>query len=85
MVFAENIDRSTQYSPRVFDGDLKQHEDKGGHLMDKHVEISNEALVQRLIDDPDITGSSSFNDLKSAQKVADEVLTNPRNIRKIER
>ncbi|PFA26083.1 WXG100 family type VII secretion target [Bacillus thuringiensis] len=82
---AENIDRSTQYSPRVFDGDLKQHEDKGGHLMEKHVEISNEALAQRLKDDPDITGSSSFNNLETAQKIADEVLTNPRNIRKIER
>ena len=82
---AENIDRSNQYSPRVFDGDLKQHEDKGGHLMEKHVEISNEALAQRLIDDPHITGSSSFNNLETAQKIADEVLTNPRNIRKIER
>ncbi|PEI66831.1 RNase A-like domain-containing protein, partial [Bacillus toyonensis] len=82
---AENIDRSNQYSPRVFDGDLKKHEDKGGHLIEKHVEIPDEALAQRLIDDQKITGSSSFNDLEKAQKVADAVLTNPQNIRKIER
>ncbi|EOO75051.1 hypothetical protein IIC_02505 [Bacillus cereus VD021] len=83
--FAENIDRSNQYSPRVFDGDLKKHEDKGGHLIERHVEIPDEALAQRLIDDQNITGSSSFNDLEKAQKVADAVLTNPQNIRKIER
>ncbi|MBJ7998253.1 RNase A-like domain-containing protein [Bacillus mycoides] len=83
--FAENIDRSNQYSPRVFDGDLKKHEDKGGHLIERHVEIPDEALAQRLIDDQKITGSSSFNDLEKAQKVADAVLTNPQNIRKIER
>ncbi|MGE6541243.1 RNase A-like domain-containing protein [Bacillus luti] len=82
---AENIDRSNQYSPRVFDGDLKKHEDKGGHLIERHVKIPDEALAQRLIDDQKITGSSSFNDLEKAQKVADAVLTNPQNIRKIER
>lgn len=69
---AENIDRSTKYSSRVFDSDLRQHEDKGEHLMEKHVEISNEALTQRLIDDPDITGSSSFNNLETAHKVCIE-------------
>ncbi|WP_440604399.1 RNase A-like domain-containing protein [Bacillus sp. GB_SG_008] len=83
--FSENIDRSTQYSPRVFDGDLRQHENRGGHLIERHVEISNESLAQRLVEDQNITGSSSFNDLEKAQKIADEVLTDPRNIRKIER
>nr|WP_070138816.1 RNase A-like domain-containing protein [Bacillus cereus] len=52
--------------------------------MERHVEIPDEALAQRLIDDQNITGSSSFNDLEKAQKVADAVLTNPQDIRKIE-
>ncbi|MGG0276942.1 hypothetical protein [Bacillus rhizoplanae] len=39
--FIKNGDRSNQYSPHVFDGDLNQHEDKGGYLIKKHVGKTN--------------------------------------------
>ena len=47
--------------------------------------IATKAHYLRLIGDQTITGSSSFNDLEKNKKIADEVLIDPRNIRKIEK
>ncbi|WP_368659444.1 ribonuclease YeeF family protein [Metabacillus halosaccharovorans] len=66
-------------------GGLAAHELKGGHLIDRHVGKTDEQLLERLKNNPKITGSSTFKDRMTAEKVADTVLSDPKNIEKIKK
>ncbi|NPC94181.1 hypothetical protein HOO54_18615 [Bacillus sp. WMMC1349] len=66
-------------------GGLAAHEAKGGHLIDRHVGKTDEELLGRLKNNPKITGSSIFKDRMTAEKVADTVLRDPKNIEKIQK
>ncbi|WP_353854925.1 RNase A-like domain-containing protein [Bacillus sp. Bos-x628] len=70
-------------SPLAPGGGLAAHEakkgKKGGHLIKKHVGKTDEELFQRLKKDLRITGSSTFKDRATAEKVAHKVLTNSIN------
>ncbi|MEH7256682.1 RNase A-like domain-containing protein [Bacillus toyonensis] len=77
-------------SPLAPGGGLIAHEAKpgqrrGGHLIKKHVEKTDAELLQRLQSDPRIPASSSFTNRAIAERVANEVLSNPQNIAKINR
>ncbi|UUZ81507.1 hypothetical protein LJK88_43920 [Paenibacillus sp. P26] len=61
---------------------LQEHENLGGHLIRKHVDVSDSDLTQRLIDEPEISGASRFNDLNTAESVVSELLIS--NQQKIE-
>ncbi len=61
------------------------HELKGGHLLEKHVGKTDEELLERLRTNPNITGSSTFTKRATAEKVANTVLNNPNNIKKIQK
>lgn len=60
-------------------GGLTAHELKGGHLIDRHVGKTDEELLERMKSNPKITGSSTFKDRATAEKVASEVLTDKNN------
>ncbi len=64
-------------------GGLAAHELKGGHLIDRHVGKTDGQLLERLKNNPKITGSSTFKGRMTAEKVADTVLRDPKNIKKI--
>jgi hypothetical protein len=64
---------------------LAAHELKGGHLIERHVGKTDEELLERLKSNPKITGSSTFIDRVAAEKVANTVLINPKNIEKIQK
>ncbi|MBD1381548.1 RNase A-like domain-containing protein [Metabacillus arenae] len=66
-------------------GGLAAHELKGGHLIERHVGKTDEELLERLKSNPKITGSSTFKDRMTAEKVADTALINPKNIEKIQK
>ncbi|MGG3571850.1 RNase A-like domain-containing protein, partial [Bacillus gobiensis] len=66
-------------------GGLVAHEVKGGHLIERHVGKTDDELFQRLRSNPKITGSSTFNDRATAEKVANTVLNNPKNNEKIKK
>ncbi|WP_374068012.1 RNase A-like domain-containing protein [Paraliobacillus sp. JSM ZJ581] len=66
-------------------GGLNAHELKGEHLIDRHIGKTDEQLFDRLKNNPKITGSSTFNDRMTAEKVADTVLRDPKNIEKIQK
>ncbi|MEC0281563.1 ribonuclease YeeF family protein [Terribacillus saccharophilus] len=66
-------------------GGLKSHELKGGHLLDRHVGKTDKELLDRLKSNSKITGSSSFTDRATAEKVASSVLVNPKNKDKIQK
>ncbi|MBD7938612.1 hypothetical protein H9655_16370, partial [Cytobacillus sp. Sa5YUA1] len=66
-------------------GGLAAHELKGGHLIDRHIGKTDEQLLERLKNNPKITGSSTFNDRMTAEKVADTVLRDSKNIKKIQK
>ncbi|MBU8788519.1 MULTISPECIES: T7SS effector LXG polymorphic toxin [Bacillus] len=76
-------------SPLAPGGGLAAHEakkgKKGGHLIKKHVGKTDEELFQRLKEDLKITGSSTFKDRATAEKVASTVLRDPKNISKIKK
>ncbi|MBO1624220.1 WXG100 family type VII secretion target [Bacillus arachidis] len=77
-------------SPLAPGGGLIAHEAKpgqrrGGHLIKKHVGKTDAELLQRLQNDPRIPASSSFTNRAIAERVANEVLSNPQNIAKINR
>jgi hypothetical protein len=55
------------FSPIVEGGGLQIHENAGGHLLEKHVGQSEQALLDRLVVEPKITGSSSFYDRATAE------------------
>lgn len=60
-------------------GGLAAHEARGGHLIARHVGKTDAELLQRLKDNPKITGASTFTDRATAEKVASEVLNDPNN------
>ena len=66
-------------------GGLAAHEAKGGHLIERHVGKTDEELLERLKNNPKITGSSTFNDRMTAEKVATTVLNDQKNIDKIQK
>lgn len=66
-------------------GGLAAHELKGGHLIERHVEKTDVELLERLKSNPKISGSSTFKDLMTAEKVANTLLSNPKSIEKIEK
>ncbi|TWH27566.1 hypothetical protein L609_000300000330 [Bacillus subtilis J22] len=70
-------------TPLAPGGGLAAHEAKGGHLIERHVGKTDGGLFQRLIKDTKISGSSSFKDRATAEKVASSVLSDPKNITKI--
>ncbi|QIW80202.1 ribonuclease YeeF family protein [Bacillus tequilensis] len=72
-------------TPLAPGGGLAAHEAKGGHLIEKHVGKTDGELFQRLIKDTKISGSSSFKDRATAEKVASSVLSDPKNISKIKK
>ncbi|MCY8712356.1 ribonuclease YeeF family protein [Bacillus haynesii] len=72
-------------SPLAPGGGLAAHESKRGHLIKRHVGKTDKELSQRLKKDLKITGSSTFKDRATAEKVASEVLKDPKNIKKVEK
>ncbi|WP_279590423.1 RNase A-like domain-containing protein [Rummeliibacillus suwonensis] len=66
-------------------GGLATHELKGGHLIERHVGKTDEQLLERLKTNPKLTGSSTFKDRMIAEKVANTVLSDPKNIGKIKK
>ncbi|USK69132.1 RNase A-like domain-containing protein [Peribacillus asahii] len=66
-------------------GGLAAHELKGGHLIERHVGKTDEQLLERLKTNPKITGSSTFKDRMTAEKVANTVLNDSKNIEKIQK
>ncbi|WP_316274628.1 ribonuclease YeeF family protein [Bacillus halotolerans] len=72
-------------TPLAPGGGLAAHEAKGGHLIERHVGKTDGELFQRLIKDTKISGSSSFKDRATAEKVASSVLSDPQNITKIKK
>ncbi|MGM0923934.1 MAG: ribonuclease YeeF family protein [Bacillota bacterium] len=66
-------------------GGLATHELKGGHLIERHVGKTDEQLLERLKTNPKITGSSTFKDRMTAEKVANIVLSDSKNIEKIQK
>ncbi|WP_310883779.1 RNase A-like domain-containing protein [Priestia megaterium] len=66
-------------------GGLAVHELKGGHLIERHVGKTDEQLLERLKTNPKITGSSTFKNRMTAEKVANTVLSESKNINKIQK
>ncbi|MCY9088406.1 RNase A-like domain-containing protein, partial [Bacillus inaquosorum] len=73
-------------TPLAPGGGLAAHEAKGGHLIERHVGKTDEELIERLRTDPNphITASSTFKDRATAERIANSVLNDPKNIKKIE-
>ncbi|WP_413324767.1 ribonuclease YeeF family protein [Bacillus inaquosorum] len=67
-------------TPLAPGGGLAAHEAKGGHLIERHVGKTDEELIQRLdkskMSNKKISGSSSFKDRATAERVANSALTN---------
>ncbi|WP_368237197.1 ribonuclease YeeF family protein [Bacillus velezensis] len=67
-------------SPLAPGGGLAAHEAKGGHLIERHVGKSDQELMERLekskMSNKKISGSSSFKDRATAEKVANITLSN---------
>ncbi|MCP1122650.1 hypothetical protein NKR74_04710 [Bacillus sp. 3103sda1] len=72
-------------SPLAPGGGLNAHKARGGHLIERHVEKTDAELLQRLQRDLRIPAASTFTDRATAERVANEVLSNPQNITKINR
>ncbi|HLR63259.1 MAG TPA: RNase A-like domain-containing protein [Lentibacillus sp.] len=60
-------------------GGLAAHEIKGGHLIERHVGKTDKELLERINKNPKITGSSTFKDRVTAEKVVNNVLSNTSN------
>ncbi|MCO8147536.1 T7SS effector LXG polymorphic toxin [Bacillus subtilis] len=73
-------------TPLAPGGGLAAHEAKGGHLIERHIGKTDEELIERLRTDPNphITASSTFKDRATAERIANAVLNDPKNIKKIE-
>ncbi|MEC2333062.1 ribonuclease YeeF family protein [Bacillus subtilis] len=73
-------------TPLAPGGGLAAHEAKGGHLIEEHIGKTDEELIERLRTDPNphITASSTFKDRATAERIANSVLNDPKNIKKIE-
>ncbi|MBT0952716.1 hypothetical protein HUW30_03235 [Bacillus velezensis] len=67
-------------SPLAPGGGLAAHEAKGGHLIERHVGKTDQELLKRLekskMSNKKISGSSSFKDRATAEKVANITLLN---------
>ncbi|MDT3762591.1 RNase A-like domain-containing protein [Priestia filamentosa] len=67
-------------------GGLMAHEGKKkGHLIERHIDKTDEQLLQRLKEDKKIPSSSSFKDRATAERVANIVLNDSKNIDKIQK
>ena len=62
------------FSPIVPGGGLMAHELAGGHLLLKHVGLTERQLLDRLVAEPHISGSSSFFDRPIAESVVSAAL-----------
>lgn len=80
----DNAKLEDKSSP-ILSGGLSEHELKGGHLIERHVGKTDEELLERLKSNSKISGSSTFKDITTAEQVANTVLTDPKNIKKIEK
>ncbi|MDR6999663.1 RNase A-like domain-containing protein [Neobacillus niacini] len=60
-------------------GGLAAHELKGGHLIERHVGKTAEKLIQRMESNPRISGSSTFIDRATAERVVSNVLNDTDN------
>jgi hypothetical protein len=76
-------------SPIAPGGGLMAHESnekqRKGHLIEKHVGKTDEELLQRLNTDARASGSSTFTDRATAERVVNQALSNEKNMRRIER
>lgn len=66
------------------EGGLEAHESKGGHLLERHVNVTDQDLTQRLQSQKKISGASRFKDRETAERVAQAVLSDKENQKKIE-
>lgn len=64
--------------------DLDVHEQRGGHLLERHVNKTDQELIQRLQEDSKISGASTFTNRSTAQEVVDAVLSDPDNQQNIQ-
>ena len=71
---AEGANSAAPFSPIVEGGGLQAYENAGGHLLQKHVGQSEQALMNRLVAEPKITGSSSFYDRATAESAMSQTL-----------
>lgn len=55
-------------------GDLKRAEGMGGHTIARHVAKTDFEIMKRLERDKQISASSSYTDLETAQRVVDETI-----------
>ncbi|WP_142936475.1 RNase A-like domain-containing protein [Priestia endophytica] len=78
-----------EHSPLAPGGGLMAHESnekqRKGHLIEKHVGKTDEELLQRLNTDARASGSSTFTDRATAERVVNQALSNEKNMRRIER
>ncbi len=68
---------------KVLNGGLDAHEAMGGHMTDRHVGKTEQELLNRLNTDLNISGSSSFSDKKTAEKVCYDILSDKSNSSKV--
>ncbi|XKO53966.1 RNase A-like domain-containing protein [Lysinibacillus fusiformis] len=66
-------------SSPIINGGLAEHELKGGHLIERHVGKTDEELLKRIENNPNISGSSTFTNIDIAEKVTGEVLSDENN------
>ncbi|MDB2140115.1 RNase A-like domain-containing protein, partial [Clostridium butyricum] len=67
----------------ILNGGLDVHESMGGHLLKKHVGKSEQELLERLKNQPNISGSSSFSNENIAEDVCYKILCDKNNKVKI--
>ncbi|MEC1179502.1 hypothetical protein P9B03_13470 [Metasolibacillus meyeri] len=79
-----NVKSEDKSSP-ILSGGLSAHELKGGHLIERHVGKTDEELLERLKSNSKISGFSTFKDIATVEQVANTVLNDPKNIKKIEK
>lgn len=58
---------------------MAAHEIKGGHLIERHVGKTDKELLERINKNPKITGSSTFKDRATAEKIVNNVLNDTNN------
>ncbi|HUB03372.1 MAG TPA: RNase A-like domain-containing protein [Terriglobales bacterium] len=69
---AAPVTTPTREESRIYRGpsrDLSQDERAGGHILRKHVGLTEEDLRQRLAREPEITGASTYTDRRTAEHV----------------
>ncbi|WP_152680351.1 RNase A-like domain-containing protein [Chromobacterium subtsugae] len=68
------VDGEAPFSQIVDGGGLRAHEVAGGHLLEKHVGQMEQDLLDRLANEPQISGSSSFYDRATAESAVSDAL-----------